>query len=276
MSDKAINNIISKIYAKIIVFFLFIFFIFLSVYFSFLYGINIKKLHTPYVHLEELYIKWDKKLIISAKKVLLVSSDATKKKVSNKSFDSQTFFELLVQNHNFFQKIDIKEFRYKNLHISAFYKNSHGVFTLKTHTIDAHGELFINDNELKITLNSLHHTPLDISLHGDMVFDKSKKTFVGHLDSVIANEAFFKLEVSLQNSILHYKADFLQPIRNTAKILSKVQLPKLVEYWAITAIDTKEVDVKKLEGKIDLNDLSNSYKNLHVIAIANAKAESGR
>ncbi len=239
-------------------------------FFSLLYGIHIKEFRTTNVTLEELYIKWNEKLIISVKKAIILPS-TSKSQEKRTPTNPKKVLEFITSSYEIFEKIDIRYIQYKDITASVLYtEKTNGYFTLDSKYAHIQGDIYIDDNNIGIQLASLVYNPLKIKSHGYIVFDKPNKTIESFLNIDIAGEALFDLNLNLENQILHYRADFLKPIENTAKILNMIDLPKPVRYWAITAIKAKNVDVKKLEGTINLNDPSHSYKDIHVIAIANA------
>ncbi len=269
MKENTIINIISTVYSKIAFFFWSII-IFISLIFGiFLYGIKIEHLQTKELSIEKLYIKWDEKFIISADKIKIFEQkkQTTKKR---EPINLKFFVKSLWTGYHIFQSIDLKNITYKDIQISILYKKGQkGFINLDSDYSHLKSELSLNDHNLHVKINNLTYLPLKLKAQGDILFEKSNKTLTANLDINLTNQAFFHLDTELKNNSLHYQAKFIKPIQKTAPILKLLNLPKPVQYWAITAIDAKDLSIQQLYGDIDLNNPQDGLKNIYVKAIAN-------
>ncbi len=269
MNDSIIIKAISKIYSKIVIFFL-IFLLFCSaVIITLLHGFEIDHFQTSYVKIEKLYIKWDKQLIVSAKTVSFLSNQ--KKNIQReKPISLKSLLGTILNSYQLFQKIDIQSLSYKDLKLSIIYNNHDGgIITSTSKFSEIALRLFINSDQLLLRVKKFHYFPLNVVAKGNISFEKSKKYIESDLNITIDNQIFLRLLARYEDRILSYKATFNKPIKETKSLLQKLQLPKPVQYWAITAIEHQGVEITTCEGWIDIDDIKNSYKHLHLIAKAN-------
>jgi len=228
-------------------------------------GIHIQEVNIKNLSLKELYIKWDEKLILQVDKVLIFKNQ-THKESKESIYNS---LSKLTYIYDMFKIIDIKYLRYKDIEATIKYSDKQdGFFNIKSAFFNTNGYIFLDDNNININIESFYYKNLDTSLNGYILFDKSNKTIVSDLNINITKQADFKLNITLENQKLYYKAFFNKPIKDTAKILNMLNLPKPVRYWCIDAVSYNEIIVKKLDGFIDLKNPKSSLKNLHVIANA--------
>lgn len=105
MTDKIIINTISKIHFTLISFFIFVIFT-LSVGFLVLQeGVSFQKLDLAKIKIEQLYIKWDEKLSISAQKITIKPKKGNTKKLDfqalNDTLGTFAFFMEWVEKITF-------------------------------------------------------------------------------------------------------------------------------------------------------------------------------
>ena len=272
MKESTIINIISTIYSKIAFFFWFIIFSIILIFGILLYGIKIDHLQTKELSIEKLYIKWDEKLLISADKIEIFKQNKQNQNQlihQRKPFKIASFVKLLSISYNLFQYIDLKKISYKDIRTSILYtKDKKGYISLDSAYTHLKGDLYLNQKSLHVKVNSLKYLPLKVQAKGDILFEKSNKLLTTNFDINLTNQAFFHLKTTLKDHTLNYSANFQKPIKDTAKILKLLHLPKPVQYWAITAINTKKLIIKQLHGTLDLNNPQKALKQIYVSAIA--------
>ena len=226
-----------------------------------MHGIHIHELHVPYVKFKELYIKWDEKFIISVEDAQIFSDKSHKRR---KPFDPQTTLAYVTDLYDYFKRIDIKHLRYKDISASINYaQDSSGFVKIKSNFFLLDGSIFIDNNNIYLHIAKLHYRPLDIKAKGYVLFDKSNKSLETNLDTVMLDEAYFKLFATLKSDILHFQTEFKQKIKHPKVILEALSLPKGVHYWAVDAYTTTGLRVEAFEGDIDIKNPKNSLKNIY-------------
>ena len=266
MNDSAIINIISSIYSKIVIFFLSIFIIFVILFFALLHGIHIHELHVPYVKIKELYIKWDEKFIISIEDAEIFADKSHKRK---RPLDPQTFLSHITDLYYYFQKIDIRHLRYRDITASIKYaQNSDGYIKLKSKFFQLQSTIFIDENNIYLHIAKLHYIPWQVRAQGYALFDKSNKILETNLDISLFNEAYFNLHANLEGSKLYFKTQFQEEIKHPKKILEALGLPQSIRYWAIDAYTTTGLKIEDFKGNIDLKHPKQSLTHIYVLGEA--------
>lgn len=271
MNDNIIIKTISHIHSKIVIFFLSIFIISLIFFSALLHGIHIDRLELPGVKIKELYIKWDEKFIISIEEADILSENSTEQ--NRNPIEPQKILSYLTSSYEYFKTIDIKKLHFKDMEASVKYKeNANGYIDLHSKYSTLKSTIFIEDGKIYLYIDHFETSLLELEAKGYLLFDKSNDSIDINLDISLMNEAFFKLQGQYIDKLLTYQAHFKKDIKDTGKILKKLHLPKPVEYWSIDAIDTKSITVKELSGSIDFNNLKDTYKSIHAVAIAHELA----
>ena len=266
MNDSAIIRIISSIYSKIVIFFLSIFIIFAVLFFALLHGVHIHELHIPYVKIEELYIKWDEKFIISVEDAQILTDRSHQRK---EPVDPQVILTYITDLYDYFKRINIKHLRFKDISATINYaQDSSGFVKIKSNFFLLDGSIFIDENNIYLHIADLQFHPLKLKAKGYILFDKSNKTLEMDLDTSMLDEAFFTLHAALESNIVHFETEFKKRIIHPKIILNALRLPKSVHHWAVDAYTTSGVDIKAFRGEIDLKNPKKSLNTIYALGTA--------
>ena len=268
MNDNAIINIISSIYSKIVIFFISVFIIFTLLFFTFVHGFHIQELHIPYTKIKELYIKWDDKFIISIEdaEILVDKTQDTKKPFKFNHLDLKNYLSYL---YDYFQSIDIKRLRYKDINATLHYANSKaGVVKVQSKFFLLEGTNFHDKDTLRLHISKLKYSPWKLYAKGDMLFEKSNNKIKTDMDISLFDEAYFKLHADYFSNILSFTTEFQKKIQHPKVLLEAFSLPDDIHYWAVDAYTTTGLSIKNFHGKVDLNNLQKTLTSIYVLGEA--------
>ncbi len=233
-------------------------------FFSLVHGIHIERLHLPFVNIEELYIKWDDKLIISLKKADILNNMPVNNKNETNTF---ALLGMLTDIPRYCKSVEIEDLHFRNINASIRYmQNQNGYLKLTTNDLNLTSDIFIDKENIYLHVRSLTYSPYDMKASGYILFEKPNENIKINLDIAILDEAFFNFDATLQKDKLTFTSNFLSPVQDPKKIVRRLHLPKSIEYWAADAYSCSHAEITKFQGSIDLNDLKNSIRTINVDA----------
>ncbi len=224
-------------------------------------GISIDSLKIGSFHIEKLYLKLDKKLIISAKKLIIP------KKKSNKSVPNidKTLNE--VKNIlRYFQSIELKEVEFKNNTYTILYTDRVLYMTNNEFEMAAKDVDYIGDR-LHASIEQIYLRKYGITLSGNLIYNIKEDRVI------IRGEALYR---DLKSQfVIHKKQSRLYYVLNTKEfkslkpIVDEFTLPKSISLWITDKIVAKSYQIVYLKGvaDIDKNGISILPKTINAKAI---------
>ncbi len=192
-------------------------------------------------HIEQLYIKLDKKLTLKAKRVILPTAKASPSFQSvDKTFDQINY--LLT----FFDTIALDEVRFSNNRIAIGYADQRLHITTKAYEIV--GGLHRNKRIISAHIDSLHLVQHDINITGDLHYDikKEKLSTSGHFRGFGIDGGF---EASKRGEeivfALHTKQ--FENLRRVIDLFST--LSPAVRSWIVDRIEAKHYTLQTFSGR---------------------------
>ncbi|MEA1982614.1 MAG: AsmA-like C-terminal domain-containing protein [Campylobacterota bacterium] len=269
MNDNIIISIISKTYFNIVSLFIFIFGLLLIVFITLQNGLFIGEITLANVHVEQLYIKWNNKIDISAKEISI-----EKLEDSNSTFDSKDikkYLKLVSHSKSWFNSIVFENISYNHkIHTSFKYReHEYGFINVSSDDIALKSSISLSENILHLSISELSNKQRKIEGSGDIYLDTEKITAYTNINLNISNDADLNLYSKITPENLFYKFRSNKNITNIDHLIKIANLPKEVNYWAHDAIDMQYLNIKSIHGYVSYNDLQNAYKNLYVKAVVN-------
>ncbi len=200
-------------------------------------GIYIDKFDLKKIHVEQLYIKWNENIDISAKKIDIEIDESKNNKSSN--IDIQDYIKLIENNLN---SLIINELNMKNLQLSfAYYKSKKGFINIKY-------------KDIKL-LSVLEHKNSELAFY---------------IYEMILNKKHIRIDskILLNNQELRYNLKFLDVIEDLS-ILDNFTKPQWLQEWVIDAIDMKNLEIKQISGSVNFEKPNKSFENLYILANIN-------
>ncbi|MSN96287.1 DUF3971 domain-containing protein [Campylobacter sp. FMV-PI01] len=247
-------KIISKI-AKIILTIVVILMIILSLNFVWLKnGISINSYKNDIFSIEQLYIKFDNKLILKAKNINIYGKNS----LESTKFDAKIFENLAKYFraiNSFFQEIDLKNIKIYDTNLTVLYKDK--IFYIDTPFLKIDTEIFTKDKKFKIGIKELSFKDFNLTLIGDLYIDFIDKFY--YFDGFFStHEINGKLDFNIENKILKYNiksvyASSLEQFMN--ELGFKTAMDEDLKEWIYGKIVAKNYYIDFLDGEIDLSKL---------------------
>ncbi|MBN2964148.1 AsmA-like C-terminal domain-containing protein [Sulfurospirillum sp. T05] len=212
------------------------------------YGIRISSLSIGGVYVDQLYIKLDKKLIVSAHEVRLNKTT----KQENSREELVAILKYLPWMNRFFYSIAIENLRYEDEHIVLRYH--HDVFYLDSDYVTIDATLNPLERGAAIGIKKLLLKDFDLELYGTLDLD------------ILTQSGFFQgnftthgitgsVGLRLEDMLLSYVAQ-THSFKNLAPFMealdTAIDLEKEVSEWIYQKITASHYQIDALKGKIDL------------------------
>ena len=269
MKEISISSAISKLHSIIVSFFLFIFLSLVIIFISIINGVEIKSLNFPSFNIEKLYIKWDKKLIVTAQSIEIKTSKETTTKFNYKK-NLKTGFKILRNTYdlsNLVQEIDIKKIAINDLDISFRYKIGENSFlSIKSNKIKVLCKIKAEKDRTFIHINQFYDTKKQFHLNGLAIIDNKKEEISSKLQIHILNDADLSLYLYANTDKLEYNLKSHKSINDLSKIIKLLNIPKDINLWVYDAIKVKDANLKSLYGSINLVHPDDMMKHIYADA----------
>ncbi len=203
-------------------------------------GIKIDSLKLFDYHVDGLYIKLDKKLILKAKIIRIPQRKA------NPSFDNvDKTFQNIKYLLTFFQDIELDEIDFRNNTLEIIFRDN--ILQLGTNDYLVRGNIEQDDDTLKGEIPILYLKKQDIALKGTFSYDlqndvlntKGKVIFHETIGEFTANKTGKDVDFS-------FKSKSFSDLRS---ILSKFGLPSNIESWIVDKVTAKSYKLLSFKGK---------------------------
>ncbi|AJC86184.1 YhdP family protein [Campylobacter sp. RM16704] len=272
--DKRKIKIKSQLIKKILKFLIIPIILFIALFIYLKNGIYIEKLEFFSVNFEKLYIKLDKKLILNAKKITVISKDENIQSDSslNKAFKLIKDIKYLYW---FFQEFNAEKFFVNDYPIEFIYKDN--LFFVDGKDLNVKLNLQADSKKIQITINEFFLKDYNLSIMGFLIINPQTKfyNFKGKVDSDFLKS---NVNLSLKRKEVAYELENIST-DNISKIFnilieSGIKLPKNLDLWVGGKVKADFYFIEKLSGFIDfgkhryyLNDIkAKGYvRNLKII-----------
>ena len=218
-------------------------------------GIKIDTLKLFDYHVDGLYIKLDKKLILKAKTIYIPQRKA------NPSFDNvdETFHNIKYLL-TFFQDIELEEIDFRNNILKIIFRDN--ILQLSTNDYLIRGNIEKDDDILKGEIPILYLKKQDIVLKGTFAYDL-KKDMLNTKGKVIFHKTIgeFTANKTGKDIDFSFKSKSFSDLRS---ILSKFDLSPDIESWIVDKVMAKSYKLLSFtgKGKIENSDLHIDIESL--------------
>lgn len=230
-------------------------------------GIVIQNFSTQNLKIKQLYIKWNEKLILQAKEISLDKEKKKDQELSHKTFHK--FLSEISLFTTWFEEVSLENIRYNEFRSSLHYKeNQEGSLNLDTSGFALEGTLHSWDKTLHIRINTLKDSQREISAKGDIVVDLRNAEIFSLLDFSFQEELLGTLGLHAKANHLEYTLGLKEKLLKTKQILSLIDLPKEIHFWARDAIELESLELLYCHGFLSYEKPKDFYKTLSIEAKA--------
>lgn len=268
MSDTLIIKTISKIHFILVSILLFIGITFSSFYFLLQDGMTIKKIHFSNVKVEQLYIKWNKKLTLDVNNVVIVPNSKQDTQPLNPEKIKETIQSLFLVNH-LFEKVTFRNIVYDKTEISLHYdEKTSSKITLTSPFMACKSTFEFNSLYLNINSMACNLPNKGVSLDGNLLLDKQSASFSSDFLIQLPQQTKASLHLQGDAKALDYAFSADNNITNAKEIISLFELGKNLQYWVHDAIELQSLELLSLKGSLEYEKPKEFYKNIHAMAKA--------
>ena len=227
-------------------------------------GIYIDKISIPFVKIEQLYIKWDEKIDLSIKKIEITQKGNSNQNSFNFA-ELKHLFSKLTLIKSIFEKISINVYiEDKTININYFQNNPFKILFF-SNELEIKSFITLNKTFIITTIEEMKYLKRNISLKGNLICDKNLNIYA-KLNSNINNEIFLNSSISFEKNKIFYKLSSQEKIYNIKYLVDSLGLSQKIKYWIIDAIDMSSLEIDKIVGWIDINNIKDAYKNIDIKA----------
>ncbi len=245
MIINATSHTMKNIWRFFLVIFLFIIFLFVIL----TNGINIENLVLPKIKISQLYIKLDKKLI--------VSMDTLELDIKNDNNTSLSEIKSLIDKlpilYALFKSVSIQNIIYDNKTLHFLYKNE--IFFADSDFLTIDSKIVSKDDDIKFKINQMILKDLKIELSGELIVNLKKELldFKGNFSTFNIDG---QVDLKIDNHILYYRLNTkkFKTLKPFMDFLSKkTNMEPLISAWIYKKIVADEYQLHFLEGKFNLD-----------------------
>jgi len=238
-------------------FFLFIFLLIIFLFVVLTNGVKIENLELPKIKISQLYIKLDKKLIVSI--------DTLDIRIQSKNNTSLEELKDVTKNlpylYSLFKYISIQNIIYHNKTVHFLYKDK--IFYADSDFLTIDAELEDKEDSIEVKIKQLVLKDFHLKMKGNLDVNIKEKLFdfKGNFKTFNING---EAELRLEDNMLYYrfntkKFKTLKPFMDF--LSKKTDMEPLISAWVYKKIIADEYQLHYLEGKFNLDTLD-FYPNL--------------
>ncbi|MEA3498157.1 MAG: AsmA-like C-terminal domain-containing protein, partial [Campylobacterota bacterium] len=264
----------------------------LMFFFSLMYGIKIDNISYKSIHLNGLYLKYDKKLILTLDKIAIKP-----KKEQSKTKFNPYYISFIDDTLKYFKYIKIDNLIYNKRNIFLEFKNNIFIFKDKELGLNLSTELNYNQQNHGFNIKNLKIKYLNKPIiYFDNIFvsikngkltakidktnNKDYLTFNGNIvfytngkyidiDGIFSyKDCQINTKLKTKKQIVYYDI-YTNQVKNINIFEDFVKFPKELRVWIIDNLKIKNVKINNANGKIYLKDFSIDFSTLKVDAVIN-------
>jgi len=268
MSDKLIMKAISNTYFIILSLLLFIFLTFTFIFILLQNGLHIEKISISNLQAKQLYIKWDEKIELSIKEVLLLKQKNSQyEEVDYKSISK--FLKVLMDTAEWFESIIVESIKVDDFEIVFHYEeSSKGFLEISSPSFELSSSVESIDEIIKMKILKMQSQTKKMSLYGDVYFDLNSHKFYTALDVSLNSDANLTFYSRLDTEKIEFNTESHNEIKNLKQLIKLLSLPKELQFWAHDAIALEKLELQSLKGEVNLTNIDEAFKNIYLKAKA--------
>ena len=254
---------IVSFFSFIILFLVFLFFVLQN-------GLYLDNLHISNFYLKNSYIRLDNKLHIVIDDVKIRQQTASSKRLSFEEINN--YLKLIPKILPYIGTLTISKIEVDDFTANFDY-SSKKKGLLHFHykdIINCNAVLFTKNSNLAIHIQDLNSSKYKTSISGNIVINTTTLKQYTKLNILLNNDVNLTLNAISNENHLRYTIKSHNDIHNIKALLNLIPFNKDVKYWANDAIEAKYVTIKKVNGEINFNDLSNAYKHIYLNAMVHS------
>ncbi|MGB5965435.1 MAG: AsmA-like C-terminal domain-containing protein [Sulfurimonadaceae bacterium] len=267
MNDSTIIKAISKVHSIIIDLLIFISITLFTIYFTLHIGLKLDKFILPGLKIEQLYIKWDEKIVVDIDSVKITKSN-TKSTFDFTSLDAK---ELLKQSRvleSFFSEVNIRQVQVNDINATFRYKEQMmGYIEVNGPTLKLLADIDMNDHLLLLSIKEFNETSTKTTMHGDILANAHDHRLYGDLFINVADAMPLKLLLLADSEKVQLWGQGSEVITKSIDPVVKIaHLGPLIEPWIADYLKGEALHLEYIKGTLIYDDPISLFDTLDVKA----------
>jgi len=216
---------------------------------------------------EELYIKWNEKIDVSAEKIVITSRENKNTQQFNLEIITSSLEKLALVS-DLFNNLIVEEIRFNDIVASVFYKENaeDGYINVTSDSFKLESSLYTSHKYIQLHINNLRSLKRDIFLDGDIYVDNSNFNIYTKTAIKVQKDIDVNFYAAIQENKIIYVINNSKKIKSIKYLVNSFNLPKPAQYWLLDAIKMDYLSIEKANGFIDLAHTDEILKNIEVDA----------
>ncbi len=228
MNDKTITKIIAKIHFNLLAAFFVLFLVGFFVFVALLEGFTISHLKLGDIRYEGLYLKWDKRLTVSASLIDLSELHSDNEPLTLKPLSKIT--DTINNAQRWISTIDINTIQYDNIRLSLHYsQNGLGRITINYNKVHLDGNFTLSPELLQLSLASQNDEQVSITGSGNLYLQKEKLD--GNLQIKLPNTPTLSIYAIGDQKKVQISAKADQPFTTLTEIVDFLNVDPQTRPW---------------------------------------------
>jgi hypothetical protein len=209
-------------------------------------GISINNLKLGSFHIDKLYLKLDKKLIIKAKKITI-----PQRKGKTKIPNLEKGLNQVKNTLRYFQSIELQEVEFKDNHYTIYYADK--IFYMKTDQIEiAAKDVDYIDDKLYATFDLIYIKKFDIRLSAKVMYDIKNNNIMirGKANYRDINSDFI---INKKQDRLYYALNS-QEFTQLKPLIEQFPIPEQISVWITDNVKAKKYKLIELKGIVQVDE----------------------
>ena len=255
MNDSTIIKAISKVHSIIIDLLIFISITLFTIYFTLHIGLKLDTFVLPGLKIEQLYIKWDEKIVVDIDSIKITKSN-TKSQFDFKSLDAKKLLEQSRVLDSFFSEVNIRRIQINDMNATFRYKeNMAGYIEVNGPTLKLLAEIDMNHHLLHLSVKEFTETSTKTTLYGDIVADTHEHRLYGDLNINVADTMPIKLFLLADNEKVRLWGKGSEVItKDLDPVVKMAGLHPDVEPWIADYLKGEALHLKYFKGTLLYDD----------------------
>lgn len=232
-------------------------------------GLFVNEINISNLHIKQLYIKWNEKIDVSLKEIIITESNSSDDSPLEYKQISKHLNSLSYTTH-WFNSIIIENIKVDDINASFKYKDGeNGFIVANSKNLKFNANISFGKDILHLNIKEFNDFKRDISINGNIYFNTKTVKLCTKLDLQVAQEADLTLYLSIQPDKLFYNLKSNKPIKSIQHLIELAHLPEGVIFWAYEAIEMRDLELLNAYGHIDFDKIDEAYKNIYIKAVVN-------
>ena len=267
MNDSTIIKAISKVHSIIIDLLIFISITLFTIYFTLHIGLKLDKFILPGLKIEQLYIKWDEKIVVNIDSIKITKSN-TKSEFDFKSIDAKKLLNQSRVLDTFFSEVNIKHIQVNDLNATFRYKeNEAGYIAVNGETLRLLADIDMNNHLLLLSIKEFSESSTQTTLFGDIVADTLEQKMYGDINITVTDTMPLKILLLADREKVRVWGQGSEVItKDLDPVVKMIGMNSAIEPWIADYLKGEALHLEYFKGTLFYDDPITFLDTLDVVA----------